>query len=137
MSLTTPTEGRSVSRWSDGARLPLTPDWSGTFGIEFRSRRPRCWMRGHTRDWIIAYVGDRSIHWKASNRSCLATGGAAGRLQNADLRFGLKASTGAASIFVENVWDERADLFMNNRWAKQRRSVNRPRTIGVQFRYDF
>ena len=57
--------------------------------------------------------------------------------QNADLRFGLEAEKWSGSIFIDNVWNERADLFINNRWGKQRRSVNRPRTIGVQFRYEF
>jgi hypothetical protein len=38
---------------------------------------------------------------------------------------------------VDNVWDERANLFLSNRWAVQRQSINRPRTFGLQFRYHF
>ena len=57
--------------------------------------------------------------------------------QTGNLRFGLEGEHWSGSIFVDNVWDERADLFLSNRWATQRQSVNRPRTIGVQFRYDF
>ena len=67
--------------------------------------------------------------------------------QTGDLRFGLDADNWSASIFVDNVWNEYADLFINNRygnadgvggWAGGKRvSVLRPRTIGVQLRFDF
>ena len=54
-----------------------------------------------------------------------------------NLRFGLESDRWTGSIFVNNLWDERADLFISNRWAVQRQAINRPRTIGIQFRYDF
>ena len=43
----------------------------------------------------------------------------------------------SASIFVDNIWDERAELFFNNRWGVQRLSVNPPRTYGLQLRFKF
>jgi outer membrane receptor protein involved in Fe transport len=57
--------------------------------------------------------------------------------QTGDLRFGLEGENWSGSIFIDNVWDERAELFISNRWALQRLSTNRPRTYGVQFRYEF
>jgi len=54
-----------------------------------------------------------------------------------DLRIGLDGDVWSASFFVDNVWDERADLFFSNRWAEQRLSVNPPRTYGLQLRFEF
>jgi len=54
-----------------------------------------------------------------------------------DLRIGLDGDAWGASFFVDNVWDERAELFVSNRWAVQRVSVNPPRTYGLQFRFNF
>ena len=55
----------------------------------------------------------------------------------ADVRFGLEGERWSGQVFVDNLWDERANQFLNNRWKVQRQSVNRPRTIGIQFRYNF
>jgi outer membrane receptor protein involved in Fe transport len=38
---------------------------------------------------------------------------------------------------VDNIWDERATTFLSNRWAVPRLSINRPRTYGLSFRYEF
>jgi outer membrane receptor protein involved in Fe transport len=57
--------------------------------------------------------------------------------ETGDLRFGLEGERWTAALFVDNVWDERGDLFFSNRWALQRLSINRPRTFGLQFRYEF
>ena len=35
------------------------------------------------------------------------------------------------------MWDERAVTFRSNRWAEPRLSIVQPRTIGLQFRYEF
>jgi hypothetical protein len=40
-------------------------------------------------------------------------------------------------LFVDNVWDERAELFFNHRWGAQRLSINPPRTYGLQLRFEF
>ena len=122
---------------SDGARLPLTPDWSGTFGIEFRPGGQILNAQPFAR-LDYSYVG-RSVNSLEGIESVVNGNPVEQQAvyQNADLRFGLEGEHWSGSIFVENAWDERADLFINNRWAQQRRSVNRPRTIGIQFRYDF
>ena len=52
-----------------------------------------------------------------------------------DLQAGLEADLWTLSVYVDNVTDEEADLFYNNRFAQQRLSVNAPRSIGVNFRY--
>jgi outer membrane receptor protein involved in Fe transport len=54
-----------------------------------------------------------------------------------DLQFGVEADQWDASLFIDNIADEEADLFFNNRFAQQRLSINPPRTIGINFRYRF
>ncbi|MEX0735623.1 MAG: TonB-dependent receptor [Steroidobacteraceae bacterium] len=120
-----------------GARLPLTPDWSASLGIEYRSPGRLLNAQPFAR-LDLAYVGE-SVNNLEGIESVVAPGGV--QVQEAydtgDFRIGLEAENWSASLFVDNVWDERANLFLSNRWAVQRQSINRPRTIGLQFRYHF
>ena len=86
----------------------------------------------------FAYVGE-SVNNLEGIESVVAAGGVQiqDAYQTGDLRFGLDGERWSASLFVDNVWDERANLFLSNRWAVQRQSINQPRTIGLQFRYDW
>ena len=122
---------------SDGARLPLTPDWTATLGIEYRPAGQLLNAKPFAR-FDVSYVG-KSINSLEGIESVVS--GNPPQIQDAyqtgDLRFGLDGEHWSGSIFVDNVWDERANLFLSNRWAVQRQSMNRPRTVGVQFRYDF
>ena len=120
-----------------GARLPLTPDWSASLGIEYRSPLKLFDAQPFAR-LDLAYVGE-SVNNLEGLESVV--GPNAVQVQDAyqtgDLRLGLDGEKWSAALYVDNVWDERADLFLSNRWAVQRQSINRPRTIGLQFRYEF
>jgi outer membrane receptor protein involved in Fe transport len=120
-----------------GARLPLTPDWTASLGIEYRSPGRLLNAQPFAR-LDVAYVGE-SVNNLEGIESVVAAGGV--QVQEAydtgDFRVGLEAENWTASLFVDNVWDERANLFLSNRWAVQRQSINRPRTFGLQFRYHF
>ncbi len=122
---------------SDGARLPLTPDWSASLGLEFRPRGQLLNAQPFAR-FDYAYVGE-SINSLEGIESVVS--GVDPVIQEAyqtgDFRVGLEGEHWSTSLFVDNVWNERADLFLSNRWAVQRKAINRPRTIGLQFRYDF
>jgi iron complex outermembrane recepter protein len=120
-----------------GARLPLTPDWTGSLGIEYRARG-RLWNAQPFVRLDFAYVGE-SVNNLEGIESVVAAGGVQiqDAYQTGDLRFGLDGERWSAALFVDNVWDERANLFLSNRWAVQRQSINQPRTIGLQFRYDW
>lgn len=122
---------------SKGARLPLTPDWSGAIGIEYRPGRTLFASKPYAR-FDYAYVGE-SVNSLAGIES-VVSGHPVDRqkaYQTGNLRLGLEGEHWSGSVFVDNLWDERADLFRNNRWALQRESINTPRTVGVQFRYNF
>jgi len=121
----------------DGARLPLTPDWSATLGIEYRSSGQLLDAQPFAR-FDVAYVGE-SVNSLEGIESVVS--GNAPVVQDAyttgDLRIGLDGDAWSASFFVDNVWDERAEIFVSNRWAVQRVSVNPPRTYGLQARFKF
>ena len=58
--------------------------------------------------------------------------------ETGDLRFGLEGEKWTASLFVDNVWDERAEPVPEQSLERcSGMSVNRPRTYGLQFRYKF
>jgi iron complex outermembrane receptor protein len=120
-----------------GARLPLTPDWTATLGIEYRPRGSLLNAQPFARV-DLAYVGE-SVNNLEGIESVVAAGGV--QVQEAydtgDFRVGLEGERWTATLFVDNFWDERASLFLSNRWAEQRQSVNRPRTYGLSFRYDW
>jgi iron complex outermembrane receptor protein len=121
----------------DGARLPLTPDWSATLGIEYQSSGELFNAQPFAR-FDVAYVGE-SVNSLEGIESVVS--GNDPVVQDAyttgDLRLGLDGDAWSASFFVDNVWDERADIFVSNRWAVQRVSVNPPRTYGLQLRFQF
>ena len=121
----------------DGARLPLTPDWSATLGVEYRSSGQLLDAQPFAR-FDVAYVGE-SVNSLEGIESVVS--GNAPVVQDAyttgDLRIGLDGDAWSASFFVDNVWDERAEIFVSNRWAVQRVSVNPPRTYGLQARFKF
>jgi outer membrane receptor protein involved in Fe transport len=120
-----------------GARLPLTPEWTATLGIEYRA--PGMILNAKPFARVdLAYVGE-SVNNLEGIESVVAAGGVV--VQDAydtgDFRIGLEGDRWSATFFVDNFWDERASLFLSNRWAEPRLSVNRPRTYGLQFRYDW
>lgn len=120
-----------------GARLPLTPDWSASLGLEYRPRGQLLNAQPFAR-LDLAYVGE-SVNNLEGIESVVGPGTVTVQdaYQTGDFRVGLEGEAWTVSLFLDNVWDERADLFLSNRWAVQRQAINRPRTLGLQFRYDF
>jgi outer membrane receptor protein involved in Fe transport len=86
----------------------------------------------------LAYVG-KMVTSLPDIESIVSTG----RIQQqdsyetGDFRVGLEGERWSASLFLDNIWDERAITFRNNRWGVRRFTMMRPRTLGIQFRYDF
>jgi len=121
----------------EGARLPLTPEWSGSLGVEFRPEFTLGAARPFAR-FDYSYVGS-SVNSLAGIESVVS--GNPVEQQAAydigNLRLGLEGEKWSGSLFWNNIWDERADLFLNNRWKAQRMSVNRPMSIGVQVQFSF
>jgi iron complex outermembrane receptor protein len=121
----------------DGARLPITPDWQATLGIEFRPSAQLFDAPPFAR-FDFAYVGE-SVNSLEGIESVVSLTPVQTQdaYETGDLRLGLEADGWSASFFFDNVLDERAELFFSNRWAVQRLSVNPPRTYGLQARFKF
>jgi iron complex outermembrane recepter protein len=122
---------------SKGARLPISPDWSGSLGLEFRPDMRLIEAQPFAR-FDYSYTG-ASVNSLEGIESVVS--GNPVERQDAyeigNVRFGLEGERWTGSIFVNNLWDERAELFVSNRWAVPRQAVNRPRTVGINFHYNF
>ena len=54
-----------------------------------------------------------------------------------NLRFGVRKDRWTTALFIDNVTDERAQLLIDNSSVTERITRNRPRTIGLNVRFDF
>jgi iron complex outermembrane recepter protein len=120
-----------------GARLPLTPDWTAALGVEWRPRGQLLNAQPFVRV-DLAHVGEVVTNLEGFE-SVIGQAGVSVQdaYETGDIRFGLEGEGWSGSLFLENAWDERAVTFRSNRWAEPRLSLIRPRTLGLQFRYDF
>jgi outer membrane receptor protein involved in Fe transport len=118
-----------------GTRLPIVPDWKGsllaeyTFESEIMGAQP--YLLG---SWT--YQGD-SVNSLEGIQSIVADVGVRTHASHSigNLRFGLKGDNWTASLFVDNVTNEYAQLLFNDRWTKTRLTTNRPRTFGINYSY--
>jgi iron complex outermembrane recepter protein len=120
-----------------GARLPLTAEWNASIGLEYHSTA-RWFNASPFARFDYSYVGS-SLNSLEGIESVVSGNPVEvqQRYEIADVRFGLEGDKWTGSIYIDNLWDERANLFLSNRWKVQRQSINRPRTLGIQFRYKF
>ena len=130
--------GAPIDRSAEkGTRLPLTPDMKASLNID-RYLDTTIWGAApsfgfgiqHTGDSVNSLSGIQSVEFDQPVRTQDA-------YTLVNLRFGLEANTWSASLFVNNATDEYAKQFYNDRWAQTRLSVNRPRTIGINYRRNF
>ena len=121
----------------DGTQLPIVPDWKGNLNVNYTFNATLL----EATPYVLArytYTGE-SINSLAGIESSTFTFPPREQdsWETVDIQFGLESDRWTASLFVDNVFDEEAELFYNNRWAQQRLSVNQPRTLGFNVRYLF
>ena len=118
-----------------GTQLPIVPDLKAHVNVTYSF--PTIWMNAEP------YVMGRFTHTGESVNSLAGIESSPflspvvnqDDWQTLDLQFGLEGENWAVSLFVDNLTDEKAQLFFNNRFAQQRLSVNQPRTFGINFRF--
>jgi outer membrane receptor protein involved in Fe transport len=121
----------------EGARLPLTPDWKATFDLDYTFSTQLAGASPFFR-FDYAYIGDSVNSLSGFESVTFASrSNVLDAYDTADLQVGLEADRWSATLAVENIWDERADQFINNRFGAPRVTINQPRTIALTFRYDF
>ncbi|HET6630592.1 MAG TPA: TonB-dependent receptor [Woeseiaceae bacterium] len=120
-----------------GTQLPIMPDWKGSLSIEYRLQQELLGGEPYFRvdhvyngEATSSLAGIQSIVFVNPVRTL-------DPYNITDLRFGIEADGWAGALFVENVFDERAEQFFNDRWAQTRLSINRPLTVGVTYRKYF
>ncbi len=121
----------------DGTSLPLTPEWKATVSLEYTF--PNQWLGGEPFVRFDVTHVDESINALAGFEAIV--GGPPPTVQEAydiaNLRVGVNGESWSASVYVNNLFDEEGQQFINNRWAKRRVSLTRPLTIGFNVRRKF
>lgn len=120
-----------------GAPLPLTPKWKSSLTVKYTFERQ-----------VFGMTPNISGTWKYHGESVNSLNGVATlvitnpvRKQHSynllNLRASLEGAKWTATFYVDNLTNEHAQLFFNDRWAQTRQSINRPRTFGINFRRSF
>jgi len=127
-----------VAEVAKGTQLPITPEYKASLAVQYSFQSQLWGADPYVRlDW--SYMGD-SVNSLDGTESVVFTQGPTDQpsYDIGNFRVGLEADKWSGTLFVDNVTDEVAKQFYNNRWATpQRISVNKPRTVGVTLRWKF
>ncbi len=120
-----------------GTRLPLVPKWKGSLLAEYTFSN-EIWGAVPYILGVYQYQGD-SVNSLDGIQSIIADNAVRTHPSYSifNLRFGLNADNWSATIFVDNMFNEYAQVLFNDRWIKSRLTTNRPRTIGINYRYNW
>jgi outer membrane receptor protein involved in Fe transport len=129
------TEAGPGSQGTPGQELENAPRWSGAASAEYR-RELGAGLKGfarldiNTTSYSYNNFDTTSIYRRLPGYSL------------ANLRFGADMSHWRSTLFVTNLFNKAAETALPLAYAvdlptTRRVSLNRPRTIGVDFRYDF
>ena len=131
-------DGEVIAEVEKGTQLPIAPEDKASIAVQYTSPQQLLNAEPFVRlDW--SFVGE-SVNSLDGTESIVFTQGATNQpdYDIGNLRMGLDAQGWSATLYVENITDEVARQFYNNRWGtKQRVSINKPRTIGVTLRWRF
>ena len=120
-----------------GTRLPLMPNWkysvTGRYDFNGSLLDAHPFLLG-----TYNYNGD-SVNSLAGIQVSVAQTGTrkTPSYQLFNLRFGLEGKDWSAAFFVDNVFDEYAQMFYSERYTQTRVIVMPPRTYGITFRKEF
>lgn len=131
--ITSPAFGVSGGDVAAGNRTPDVPYWSGNLTVSYRRDLPEFWgLEAPAVNARVAYrnVGARPID--AQNHLNLDG------YEKVDLRVGLETGNAEFYAWVDNLLDERYDMYLNYSRAEVITGAPaRGRTVGVGFRYVF
>lgn len=127
----TSTDALAIELAPEGSKLPLVPDWQ----LSLRGR----YETSVASEWADYAHIRGGLQYASSSFSSLV---AEERVKQdsyaiGDIAAGLTRGNWSAELYINNIWDERADLFINNQDNLDRITTNRPRTIGVRATYRF
>ena len=121
-----------------GTELPIMPDLKGSLSLQYTFLNNEIWGAQPFVRLDHTYNGEATSSLEGIQSIVFVNPVRTLDPYNiTDIRFGLEADGWSASLFVDNVSDERAEQFFNDRWAQTRQSINRPLTVGVTYRKYF
>ncbi|WP_101757877.1 TonB-dependent receptor [Oceanicoccus sp. KOV_DT_Chl] len=121
-------KGQAVEIAPEGSRLPLTPEFQGNVRARYE------WsLNGYDAYWQLAVQHAGSSYSSIVEEERREQDG----YTTSDAAIGLNKDNWNVEFFVENLSDERAELFINNQDDIERITTNRPRTMGMRFSYDY
>ncbi|ARN75967.1 TonB-dependent receptor [Oceanicoccus sagamiensis] len=122
---------------SEGTQLPITPDHKGAFSAEYFFAQPILGGDVYAR-LDYAYVG-KSVNSLSGfgATSFISEPTEQESYETIDLKLGYDNDDWSASLYVKNLTDEEVTLYASDRWVKQRRSVNKPMSVGFSIRRNF
>jgi outer membrane receptor protein involved in Fe transport len=119
-----------------GTTLPVSPDFKANLSLQYNLPQQMFGAAPYARvDY--SYTGES---YNSVGSEAVIADAPPARQDNymlLDIGLGLDAEGWNAQFFIENVLDERAEQFFNNRWGTSRLSINPPRSLGVSFRKNF
>ncbi len=121
-----------------GTDLPITPEIKGSLAVQYTFSDTLFGAEPFIR-MDYSHVGE-SVNSLDGTESIVFTQGPT--VQDAydifNLRAGLEAEGWSATLYLDNATDEVAQQFYNNRWGtRQRLSINKPRSLGLNVRWHF
>ena len=122
----------------DGTQMPLTPDFKGSVSVEYSF--PSLWLGGQPYFSFDYSHVDESVNAIAGLEATVVSPPPVVQqpYNIANVRLGVEAETWSGSIYINNLFDEAGQQFINNRWAVPRRvSLTAPLTIGINIRRRF
>lgn len=125
----TSTQANVIEMAPEGSELPLTPEFQANLRARYGWRLENNWDAHAQVGWI--YAGESYSSIVAADR----------RQQDAynilNASVGVSGSQWSAKLYVDNITDERAELFINTQDFIERVTTNRPLSVGMSFSYDF
>ncbi|MBI1731295.1 MAG: TonB-dependent receptor [Gammaproteobacteria bacterium] len=120
-----------------GTPLPITPDWKFGFWVEYTFAMELLGAEPYAR-FDFTHTGE-SVSSLGGFEAAVVGVPPSPQVPYdvGDLSFGLTADMWEASFSIDNVWDERGEVFFNNRWGRQRLTFNQPRSFGFTFKRRF
>ena len=122
---------------TDGTDLPLAPENKAAVGVEYQFNfdifGADPFIRvdySHIGESVNALEGLESIVFAPAPR-------VQDEYDTWDARIGLDGGSWSITGYIQNIDDERGEVFYSNRWGRERLSVSRPRTYGFSVRKYF
>jgi outer membrane receptor protein involved in Fe transport len=130
-------DGEAIVNLQKGTPLPLTPDWKGSLVADYEFSGT---LWGTTPSVYLAYQYTGESFSSLEGIQSIEVVNPV-RVQDSysitNFRFALSGETWTATVFIDNVFDEYAKQYYNDRWIQTRLTVNRPRTLGLTYRKGF